>query len=682
MKHISDIPSNIIDYDIEIYERLSAHDLQNSFMPEAERKYINGLVRYFKPNNILELGVAYGCGSIVILNAISDFPESMLYSVDILRTFRGDQIIGFVAIEKFPESKQWNLFTGKDPSEIINSFESNLKFDFVIIDTMHFHPVETLNFLSVFPFLTEDAIVVIQDIGLHAMCLNTNNAGRLPYQPYCDFPRTTLAPKLLFDTIVADKHILPIQSYSEKDITEWNIIYSNIGALQITKDTKKYLSNVFSMLEFPWGIIPEKMKFISDLLYKHYDEKLYRIFQYSYTKNVFLINNNYITYNKHGGCDGITPSFNKKPLFMNAWITTLNNEILSSKHGVILYGAGLNAARFIVHCIRDNIELNILCIIDADVRKQGGQLLGVSIAAPENLINYDKETCIIVTPEKFCLAITDKIHEFGFNNILYYHIWNSQIIEFANEKNKFIECNYNELNAQLEENFSDIAFVKSNLLHDDRSIAVYNAKIDSNFKGNHIPLEAMHERNQYFPKDIISLSDHEVFIDCGSFDGGTIYDFINRVNQYSYIYSFEPDPWQYIITDLSIKTNPIDRCEIFNLGVYSSEGKFNFSSRNFGASRVVDDGDLEVSITTLDTFFIDKPNKPTFIKMDIEGAELEALKGAYNTIKLYHPKLAISVYHVNSHIWEIPFWIITNFPEYKIYLRQHLNINETICYAI
>jgi hypothetical protein len=68
--------------------------------------------------------------------------------------------------------------------------------------------------------------------------------------------------------------------------------------------------------------------------------------------------------------------------------------------------------------------------------------------------------------------------------------------------------------------------------------------------------------------------------------------------------------------------------------------------------------------------------------MDIEGAELDALRGAEGIIERDHPRLAISVYHKPEDIWEIPHYILRRHPGYKLYLRQHAVFTETVCYGI
>jgi len=69
--------------------------------------------------------------------------------------------------------------------------------------------------------------------------------------------------------------------------------------------------------------------------------------------------------------------------------------------------------------------------------------------------------------------------------------------------------------------------------------------------------------------------------------------------------------------------------------------------------------------------------------MDIEGSELQALQGAINTIKKSRPKLAVSVYHKRSDIWDIPMFLLGIHPDYRFYLRTYsFTGNETVLYAI
>ena len=75
--------------------------------------------------------------------------------------------------------------------------------------------------------------------------------------------------------------------------------------------------------------------------------------------------------------------------------------------------------------------------------------------------------------------------------------------------------------------------------------------------------------------------------------------------------------------------------------------------------------------------------KPTFLKFDIEGAELDALKGAINVIKDMTPTIAICIYHKPQDIFEIPLWINKVNSNYNFYVRTHGSDGfEFVLYAV
>lgn len=96
----------------------------------------------------------------------------------------------------------------------------------------------------------------------------------------------------------------------------------------------------------------------------------------------------------------------------------------------------------------------------------------------------------------------------------------------------------------------------------------------------------------------------------------------------------------------------------------------NDSHSDSSANTVSGKGDNEhtVDIVRIDD---DVEETPTFIKMDIEGAEQDALKGCENTIRKHHPKLAICIYHGYEDIWKIPSIIYEMNPDYKFYIRHN-----------
>lgn len=185
--------------------------------------------------------------------------------------------------------------------------------------------------------------------------------------------------------------------------------------------------------------------------------------------------------------------------------------------------------------------------------------------------------------------------------------------------------------------------------------------------------------NQYY--DVFRFSDDEVIADVGCFVCYTMMQYFNYANrEYKKIYSFEPEPKQYVRCKDRIEEGHYSNWEIYNYGVYDNNSKLCFSY-NGSSTKISKDGDIEVDVIKLDDFF-KTHEAPTFIKMDIEGAELAALRGCEDTIRKYKPKLAICVYHKPEDIFEIPEYILSLNPDYKMWLRHYTNlINETVLYC-
>jgi hypothetical protein len=118
------------------------------------------------------------------------------------------------------------------------------------------------------------------------------------------------------------------------------------------------------------------------------------------------------------------------------------------------------------------------------------------------------------------------------------------------------------------------------------------------------------------------------------------------------------------------------------LGVYNKRTQLKFDVQdNYGVSNIKDEGTHIIDVSTLDDEILERV---TFIKMDIEGSELYALRGAEKIIRKYKPKLAICVYHKKEDIVEIPKFIMSLGLDYKLYIRHHQKCSgtETVLYAI
>ena len=209
---------------------------------------------------------------------------------------------------------------------------------------------------------------------------------------------------------------------------------------------------------------------------------------------------------------------------------------------------------------------------------------------------------------------------------------------------------------------------------------VYETLISNGIKEKDIYGGGANINLQYFEKELLGLKDEEYFVDCGALDLQTTKYFLD-VCPDGKAYAFEPDKYNFDRCINMKKENNLDTVAVYNYGCGSKEKTLKFSSIQGGSSTVSNDGDTEISIVPLDKILKDK--EVTFIKMDIEGMELDALEGAKEIIKSKKPKLAISIYHKDEDILTIPKFIKELVPEYKFYIRHYSVYQyETILYAV
>jgi len=222
------------------------------------------------------------------------------------------------------------------------------------------------------------------------------------------------------------------------------------------------------------------------------------------------------------------------------------------------------------------------------------------------------------------------------------------------------------------------------LFNDDESKKTFNKMIKFRQTGKKSDYISHGRQTQYFINDFFTYGKNEVLIDCGAYDGDTIENFLKLQNMdYEQIIVFEPSIENFKLIEKKFN-NP--KIVLINAGVYNKDGELYLleyqdgsivSETSTGAKE-----EIRVKVKAIDN--LQNLKKVTFIKMDIEGAEMEALKGAKNTILKDKPRLAISIYHSDEDMLKIAEWIHATVPEYKLYCRHHSIYPfafETVLYA-
>ena len=177
------------------------------------------------------------------------------------------------------------------------------------------------------------------------------------------------------------------------------------------------------------------------------------------------------------------------------------------------------------------------------------------------------------------------------------------------------------------------------------------------------------------------MTKYEYIIDVGAYNGDTLEKFHNLTQgEYNRIICLELNRFNYdkLIKKVDMIGNQ-KKVLALCVGAWSDSKEVTYT---IGQSQsTLGKGTERGVVDKIDN--IARDERITYIKMDIEGAEQEALKGAVQVIQVMKPKLAICVYHKFQDLWEIPFLIRSMHSDYKLYLRHHTPLEyETVCYAL
>lgn len=234
-----------------------------------------------------------------------------------------------------------------------------------------------------------------------------------------------------------------------------------------------------------------------------------------------------------------------------------------------------------------------------------------------------------------------------------------------------------------------IKYVEENCLLDDVSRKIYRQIIESRKNNDWSVMRRLRSPDQYFAlPEFVNPSSDEIFIDAGSYCGDLLDIYINsRCGLFKKIYAFEPGQKQFAALQRRVirlrNEWALDEDQIVcvngAISDYNGFCTYEVAENNLATSRMSELRDGNTPVYKLDDFLSEGVD---FIKADIEGREMELLRGVVRLIQKYRPKLAICLYHTPFDMFEIPIYIKEIMPEYKMEIRHHTyNASETVLYA-
>jgi FkbM family methyltransferase len=380
-------------------------------------------------------------------------------------------------------------------------------------------------------------------------------------------------------------------------------------------------------------------------------------------------------------------------------------DVLSGDMPVVLFGAGSAGQE-----LYPNMKLHGIhpkCFCDNNPSRVGSVLFGIPVISFEELSQKHKDSIVVITTKTYSTEISEQLLNNGFSPEKVLQIDNNRIHYYERFLHHHLSLNDLQDNAELlSETYNMLSDQKSKDLFISR-IALFASGADyydlqqfintfSDVVTGDDSTNTRYENVLYFNNDVLKIQDDEVLIDGGAFVGESTDEFINTCKNnhvtYQHVYCFEPDHGAY--GRLLKNTSQYENVTCFNLGLWSHSTTLRFASsaemhpgdtriiRDTGDTDIIAprDGDTTVNTTSIDDLFHDK--RITFIKMDVEGSESEAIQGAANTIIRNKPKLIISAYHMKDDLYKLPVLIHHICPEYKLYLRHFSNYyDETVIIA-
>jgi FkbM family methyltransferase len=362
---------------------------------------------------------------------------------------------------------------------------------------------------------------------------------------------------------------------------------------------------------------------------------------------------------------------------------TLEKIIGSLDGDFILFGAG-NLGRKVVKILK-RIGKTPAAFIDNNPSLWGKEVEGVPIMSPtESAKQFDPREVGVITTIWFGEAtdrMSDRVgplRQLGFNKIaLFGHLaWkfpSGLLPHYSLDSPSKMLGRAPEIMSAFR------------LLGDDESREIFVNHVEWRLCLDYDVLPPPSKEEIYFNNKYVNRLDTEVLYDVGAFTGDSTKSFLatERGKKFSEIHSFEPSPNNFLQLQQLVASLGLDKGSIVahRLALGDSIGEIQVETEHGPSSRV-GRGNERVEITTIDEIST-TISPPTFIKIDVEGFEPQCLQGAKQTISRTAPVIAVSVYHIQSHLWEILLQLHRYYSEYNFSLCPHVADGwDLVLYAV
>lgn len=356
--------------------------------------------------------------------------------------------------------------------------------------------------------------------------------------------------------------------------------------------------------------------------------------------------------------------------------------VLDQQSEVILYGAG-GVGRQVLSVLRQH-GWSVRCFLDRSA-SPGAHWDGVPILHPDkDVLTADEHRLpVIVTIFRRDVdipAVAAQLKHFGYSTCVSFVDLHARFPADLGDRFWLVDRSFYSASREVIDRAQQV-------WADELSRAIYRGMIEFRQTGDYASLPVPGASDvQYFPRDIAGWppADPLPFVDCGAYDGDALAVLATLGLPVEAVAAFEPDSANFgrlAQRAREYRPMPRDGVLLWPCGVSAQTEMLGFSAGEGEGSRLSQDGGVFIQCVVLDDAL--RGFRPNLIKMDVEGAEPEALRGARDLVATCRPALAISVYHRPEHLWQIVLMLAGWDSGYRLYLRAHgYDGFDAILYAV
>lgn len=354
---------------------------------------------------------------------------------------------------------------------------------------------------------------------------------------------------------------------------------------------------------------------------------------------------------------------------------------------VAIYGAGEVGLLIKSYIEQNRTDLKLVCFFD---KAPNGDLEGLPVYSVKRICEFESDFDLVVIASCSNIQIMEIVlKHYGIKDYIYLDNFVLNNIDLVGVTSGEEVCTKPEENAKLKEVLEMFSSKESKKLF-EQIVSAYNCKHCLKKMSNYL----IEQGKQNYPEineqylDFIDTGSVKTMINGGAYDGGTTLLFLYRLENVEKIYSFEPMYPKFkcpVNDEIILKSGKV---EVVQAGLLDKSCEVGFFESGHG-SKVTANGEYyqntTISTVSIDDFVEEKKiEKVDFIKMDVEGCELSALKGAEKTILNHRPQLAICIYHSFEELFDIPLYLKNLLSDYLFEVNHYsLNSNcESVIYAV